>query len=96
LTLLYGLSPVSAVGFGFYSAILSMITKDINGGYRYAKLALALLDKFHAKEWIPRVYMGVFGHAYSYRRSLRSAYPKLQEAHETGLETGDIEVRLNG
>ena len=83
---------VSAVGFSFYAAISSMITKDVDGSYRYAELALALLDKFQAKEWLPRVYLGVYGHTYSYRQSLRSAYPKLQEAHETGLETGDVEV----
>ena len=95
LTILHGLSPVSAVGFAFYAAILSMITGNIDGSYRYAELALALVDKFHAKEWIPRVYLGVYGHTSSYKRSLRDCYAKFEHAHRVGLETGDIEVGCN-
>jgi predicted ATPase len=92
LTLLYGLSPVSAVGFAFYAAISSMITKDVAGSYRYAEVALALVDKFRAKEFIPRVYLGVYGHTSSYKFFLRDMYPKLLHAHQVGLETGDTEV----
>lgn len=92
LTLLHGLSPVSAVGFAFYAAISSMITRDIAGSYRYAEVALALIDKFRAKEFIPRVYLGVYGHASSYKFFLRDMYPKFLHAHQVGLETGDTEV----
>lgn len=92
LTMLYGLSPVSAVGFAFYAAISSMITGNIDGSYRYAELALALVEKLNAKEFIPRVYLGVYGHTSSYKYFLRDMYPKFQHAHCVGLETGDIEV----
>lgn len=94
LTLLYGLSPVSAVGFAFYAAISSMISRDIDGSSRYGELALSLLEKFQAREWIPRVYLGVYGHTSSYKYFLRDVYPKFDEAHQVGLETGDIEVRV--
>jgi len=92
LTMLHGLSPVSAVGFAFYAAISSMVTGNIDDSYQYAELALALVDKFHAKEWIPRVYLGVYGHTSSYKFFLRDMYPKFQHAHHIGLKTGDIEV----
>jgi hypothetical protein len=51
-----------------------------------------LLDKFHAKEWIPRVYLGVFGHAGSYKLPLQEMYPHIEYAQKIAFETGDIEV----
>lgn len=95
LTCLYGTSPVSAIGFASYSAISSMITGNVEDSYRYGELALALVDKFGGREWIPRVYLGVYGHASSYKYYLRDAYPKFRYAHEVGLETGDIEVSID-
>ena len=92
LTMRYGLSTVSAVGFGFYGSLLCSITGNIGEGDRFGELALALLDKFHAKEWIPRVYLGVFGHAGSYKLPLQEMYPHIEYAQKIAFETGDIEV----
>ena len=94
LTMLYGLTPASAVGFAFYAAISSMVTGDIDGSYRYGELALALVDKLHAKQWIPRVYLAVYGHPSSYKYYLRDVYPQFQLAHTLGLQTGDTEVGI--
>jgi len=40
-----GLSPMSAVGFAYFSAMVSGLG-DFHEGYRFAKLAMLLLDKF--------------------------------------------------
>lgn len=80
------------MGFGFYGSLLCSITGNIGEGDRFGELALALLDKFHAKEWIPRVYLGVFGHAGSYKLPLQEMYPHIEYAQKIAFETGDIEV----
>lgn len=82
LTLLHELTLVTAVGFAFYAAISSIINQDVDGSYHYAELALAMLDKFQAREWVPRVYLGVYGHTSSYKYFLRDVYPKFEEAHQ--------------
>lgn len=90
LTMEYGTSGVSSVCFALYAAIVSRNNKE--EGYRYSQLALALLDKFQAREWKPRVYVAVYGEASTYHMRVRDVYPHLKVAHLVGLETGDIEV----
>lgn len=92
LTVRFGLSAVSAVGFAAYSAVFCMISKDKDQGYRYSQLALALLDKFQAREWIPRVYVFVYSETSTYKCRITKLCPHLQYAHQVGLETGDMEV----
>jgi len=94
LTMKFGLNAVSAVGFGYYGSILCAFSGSIDEGYRYGQVALALLDKFHTKEWIPRVYLGVYGHIGSYKLPLQEMYTHLERAQQIGLETGDIEVGI--
>ncbi len=93
LTMVNGLTTVSAVGFAMYGPVICLNSRNKEEGFRYGQLALALLDKFQAKEWIPRVYVSVYGDLMSYKRHLRESCPYLKHAHSVGLETGDYEVR---
>lgn len=70
-----------------------LLVGDVHKGYAYGQLALALLDKFQAKVWIPRVYAAVYGCVHTWTRPLEETLEPLQHAYHVGLETGDIEVR---
>jgi predicted ATPase len=95
LTVRFGLSAVSAVGFAAYSTVICMISKNKQQGFNYCQLALALLEKFQTREWIPRVYLFVYGETGTYRSHSIKLFHHLQHAHQVGLETGDMEVRLS-
>lgn len=76
LSVRYGLSAISSVGFAGYSVMLVMTSKNKEKGYRYSELALELLDKFGKPQYIPRVFYFVYAEAYTFKatdiRGLRS------------------------
>ena len=49
LSLKYGNSPLSSIGYVGYGVILSGILGDMSGGYEFCKLALKLNDRFNFK-----------------------------------------------
>jgi histidine kinase len=91
LTLVDGLCAVSSFAFATYGMLLCSYNFDFAGGYRYGQLALKLLDRFGAKEWLPRVYAGVYGFIHGWNRPMELAMKPLWHAIQVGLETGDIE-----
>jgi len=91
LTLQHGLCAISSFAFTTYGMLLCGYSFDFKGGYRYGQLALKLLDRFAAKEWLPRVYAGVFGIIHGWNLPMESALEPLSRAVRVGLETGDIE-----
>lgn len=92
LTIRYGVSAISAHGFSGYGVLLCG-SGDIEAGYRYGQLALRILNRFNAKEWLPRVYSMVYGMNMHWKTPLRLCLDPLKYAHKVGLETGDIEYR---
>eukprot|EP00804_Cyclotella_cryptica_P013696 CCRYP_016138-RA/>CCRYP_016138-RA protein AED:0.23 eAED:0.26 QI:0/0/0/1/0/0/2/0/855 len=49
LTIDHGMSPLSAVGFAYFGGMVSELG-DIRGGFRFTRLAKALVDKFQSSE----------------------------------------------
>lgn len=49
LTIDHGLSPMSAIGFAYFGGVIAELG-DVRGGYRYTRLAEALLDKHPSNE----------------------------------------------
>jgi predicted ATPase len=49
LTIGHGLSPMSAIGFAYFGGMVAELG-DIRGGYRFMRLAKALVDKFQSTE----------------------------------------------
>jgi predicted ATPase len=94
LTVRFGLSAVSTVGFAAYSTVFCMLSKNKDQGFEYGQLALALLEIFQTREWIPRAYVLVYGETQTYKSHITELFHHLQHAHQVGLETGDIEVRF--
>ena len=91
LTLQHGLCSISSVAFGIYGMLLCSFKFDFKGGYRYGQLALKVLDRFGAKEWLPRVYAGVFGFIHGWVLPMKTALEPLLQSVQVALDTGDIE-----
>jgi histidine kinase len=91
LTLQHGLCSISSFAFAIYGMLLCSFKFDFKGGYRYGQLALKVLDRFGAKEWLPRVYAGVFGFIHGWVLPMKTALEPLLQSVQVALETGDIE-----
>ena len=94
LTMQHGLCAISSVGFALYGMLLVSFSEMSDEGWRYGQLSLALLDKFEAREWLPRVYFGVYGNINRLKTPLKELFGPLQHAYSVGMATGDIEVRM--
>jgi len=94
ISLKYGFSATTCVAFAYYGLILCDNGYDVAGGTRFGNLSLKLLDRFQAKEWIPRVYGAVYGFIHSWTKPCESALEPLRRGYRIGLETGDIEFAI--
>ncbi|MBN3923463.1 ATP-binding sensor histidine kinase [Nostoc sp. NMS4] len=91
LSLQFGNSPDSAVGYGTYGLILNGVFQDIESGYRFGDLALQLVDKLNGNEQKSKIYY-IVGFCTKYgKKHVRETLPILQEAYLKGLENGDLE-----
>jgi hypothetical protein len=92
ITVQHGLCHVSSVAFGWYSLILVTMGHSTIAS-QYGDLAVELLNRFGSKQWLPRVYLSVFGGLYAWTQSITKTIAPLSQAFEVGIQTGDIEVR---
>lgn len=86
-----GLSALAAYAYGIYGLFLCAVTKDIEPAYNSGKVALHLIEKYHAQELKCKVYMlfGIF--VCSCKEHARDTLTPLKEGISSGLEVGDIE-----
>ncbi|MEG3898091.1 MULTISPECIES: AAA family ATPase [unclassified Microcoleus] len=91
LSVQYGNTSFSAIGYAYYGLILCGMTGEIDFGYQCAKLALKLLEHFNAKELKSRVYVGIYCSVWHWKEPLKNSLAFLREGYEVGLETGDLE-----
>ncbi|MCP4136967.1 MAG: AAA family ATPase [bacterium] len=91
LSLKHGNSHQSAFIYVFYSVMLIGKSGDIEKGYSFGKLALQVLEKFNARELKSKVYF-LFGSMINHwKNHVRKDLEYLLEAHQSGIETGDLE-----
>jgi len=91
ISMQYGLSKASCFAFSNISMMLCCTVGDIRRGYEYGKLALKLLERFNAREHLPRVYVTVYGLVYPYTEPCQACLPSHQHAYKVAMELGDIE-----
>lgn len=86
-----GLSALAAYAYGIYGLFLCAVTKDIEPAYNSGKVALHLIEKYHAQDLKCKVYMlfGIF--VCSCKEHARDTLTPLKEGISSGLEVGDIE-----
>ncbi|MDK2409441.1 AAA family ATPase [Aphanizomenon sp. PH219] len=91
LSVKYGNSPFSAPGYVNYGVILCGFFADIETGYRYGELALNILDKFDGRTVKCRVMLMWACNVLFWKKHLKTVVSSLQEALQSGIETGDLE-----
>ena len=91
ITVEHGLCNLSSVAFGLYGMTLAACG-EAEEATRYGELALQLLERFDAKQWLPRVHVCVYGCIFSWTKDLRTCIGPLGRGFDVGIETGDVEV----
>jgi predicted ATPase len=94
LSLKHGFCAASCLAFSTYGMLLVSNGVNVDQGTRMGDLGMKLLDRFQAKEWIPRVYAAVYGFIHGWTRPNQLAFEPLLRGYRVALETGDIEVSL--
>uniref|UniRef100_A0A8T6QWH1 Diguanylate cyclase n=1 Tax=Lyngbya confervoides BDU141951 TaxID=1574623 RepID=A0A8T6QWH1_9CYAN len=83
--------PVSAFSYAMYGIILCGVIGDLNDGYQFGQLAMALLDRFETRAISARTLFVVNAFIRHWREPLSSTRPELQQGFQVGCETGDLE-----
>jgi GAF domain-containing protein len=88
LSLQYGNAAESVFAYVNYGFLLC-IRGDIDGGYKFGKVALRLLERFDAKELTAKTHL-LHSFIKSWNEPLK-ILPLLLEGYQSGVETGDLE-----
>jgi len=91
LSIRYGNSPISSFGFATYGVIMVGVLNLPKTGYRYGKLGLSIVEKYHAKEWIAQIYTPVYALINIWNEHVKHTLKPLRDSYHVGLETGAIE-----
>ncbi|HEY9693180.1 MAG TPA: AAA family ATPase [Oculatellaceae cyanobacterium] len=91
LSIQYGNANASPFAYAMYGLILCGITLDIESGYQFGQLALNLLEKIEAKAIAAKTLLVVNTNVEVWKVHVRTTLKPLQEAHQIGIENGDLE-----
>ena len=92
LSVQYGNASLSPLGYAGYGMILCGIVGDIDTGYRFGQLALALLAKFDAQEIKASTSFIVHAFVKHWKDHIKETLQPLLDAYRIGLETGDVNL----
>ena len=92
LSLQYGNTPASAIGYINYSLVMSEFFNNIEAGYSFGKLAIAVVDRFNAREFKGRVSF-LFANWIQHRRELiLTIIPTIKYAYTDSMDVGEFLV----
>lgn len=91
LSLQFGNTPGSTIGYLGYALMLCGYFGEIERGYQFGQLADALVAQFDAHPFQSKVCNVLGGHILFWKEPLRSSIPTLLMGYESGIETGDFE-----
>ncbi|AFZ15110.1 GAF sensor hybrid histidine kinase [Crinalium epipsammum PCC 9333] len=91
LSVKYGNANTSPFAYAMYGLILCGVTLDIESGYQFGQLALNLLEKLDAKAIAAKTLLVVNTNIEVWKVHVRTTLNSLQEAHQIGIENGDLE-----
>jgi len=90
LSLEFGNSPASVVGYVLHGLVLCSVWQELEEGYAFGRLSLNLLDRFHWNNF-KSIVLNMFGnHIQHFKDHFRETSATLYEGHKSGLETGDF------
>jgi len=91
LSIKYGNTPASVVGYNMYGIFLCQDVGDIEAGFRFGELSVRLLKQYNVKEFQARVLMYVNFCIRYWKRPLKETLQPFREAYQVALEVGDLE-----
>jgi predicted ATPase/signal transduction histidine kinase/ActR/RegA family two-component response regulator len=90
LSIQFGNTPASALGYVNYGLVLSAFLGDVQLGYHFGNLALTLVDRFNAREFQSRC-LFLFANWIQHRcEVLHGASRTFKYGHTVFIETGDF------
>jgi PAS domain S-box-containing protein len=85
----YGITAASTHGYAWFGVILGPVFHRYNDGYRFGKLAVALVEKHDFRGWKAKVYYATET-VLLWTQPLTSAIDFVRAAFRAGIETGDL------
>ena len=96
LSLAHGNSPMAALAFGWYGALLCGSVDGVEDGYRYGRLSLEVMRMFQAPEIKARVDFLFNAYVRHWKEPVRESISCLQDVFRQGIESGDLEYTSLG
>lgn len=90
LSILHGNAPLSAVAYSSYGLFLCGAVGDLDKGYAFGQLAIALIAQSDSQEFAATVLMKVHSFISHWKIHLRETLPPLRQAHQVGVAGGDF------
>lgn len=91
LCILQGNTSGSAYVYALYAFTLCGAEGDIEGGYQFAQLAIAVLEKSGDIKFKSKTLNALNGHVLHFKRALSLSLADTKMGYLSGLETGDFE-----
>lgn len=91
ITLEYGNSSISAIGYSCYGLFLCGMVGDVETGYNFGKLALDLINKINDESVKPSTYYNVAVFMQHWKEPLRNTLKPLLDSYKMGILVGDFE-----
>ncbi|KAL7539509.1 hypothetical protein ACHAXR_009352 [Thalassiosira sp. AJA248-18] len=92
----HGFCSESAFGICSYSYLLITILSDIDKGYRWGKICLAMIEKLGAKRIVPKLRVLLYQMVLFWVEPLPSTSVALLQCHHDALLVGDVEYASFG
>ncbi|OXC72718.1 Signal transduction histidine kinase CheA [Caballeronia sordidicola] len=90
LSLTYGNSDASSIGYSYLGMVAGPVFGDYGAGFQFGQLGLALVDERGLQRFRPRVYMCFAYHVMPWTKPIRAGLPLLRRAFEAASESGDL------
>ncbi|MCL1465033.1 AAA family ATPase [Argonema galeatum] len=90
LSLQYGNTPASTVGYAFHGMVLCAFLGEVETGYGFEQLALSLLERFNVREFKSKILLLFCGWIQHHQEALLATIPTLKDGFTAGMETGDF------
>ncbi len=91
LSINYGNTEDAAFSYSAFGALLCKLGEDIESGYRFGQLGIALLRRFNIKEFEAKVYHAVSTYISHWKDPIRNTMELALEGYRSGIEAGDFE-----
>ncbi|WP_052754386.1 PAS domain S-box protein [Calothrix sp. 336/3] len=87
----FGNCPISVFTYSDFGVILCGVIGDIESGYEFGELAINLRERWQLSSFKSRTLFVINYFVKHWKTSLSQIVPSIEEAYQSGIETGDVE-----